>query len=387
MTTESVQRAIKEIRSGRMVILVDDQARENEGDFCLAAEAASAEAINFMSRFGRGLICLALTEEKTRQLDLPMMVAENTSRFETAFTVSIDARRGITTGISAADRAATILATIAAGAKAADLVRPGHVFPLRARNGGVLVRTGQTEGAVDLTSLAGLTPAGVICEIMNDDGTMARMPDLERIARAHGLSIVSIADIIEYRLAHESLVRRMATRAVTHPAWGAVVLHVYGTTLDHLQHLVVVKGDLSGPSAPVVRVHSGFTLADVFDDFLSVGRSSLSAAIRHIVGEGRGVLVCLDQGEHAVPLAQRLAELGVAPGVRPDPQTGGVWREIGVGAQILRDLGLNNIRVLTDNPRRLPGLEAYGLKVVDVIPLEAKGVAADLAPRVEVAGR
>jgi 3,4-dihydroxy 2-butanone 4-phosphate synthase/GTP cyclohydrolase II len=386
MSSDSVQRAIKEIRSGRMVILVDDEARENEGDFCLAAEAATPEAINFMSRFGRGLICLALAEEKINALDLPMMVDVNTSRFETAFTVSIDAASGITTGISASDRATTIKAAIKAEAKPSDLVRPGHVFPLKARSGGVLVRTGQTEGAVDLTRLAGMSPAGVICEIMNEDGTMARMPDLEVIASTHHLQILSIADLIEYRLAHESLVRLLTTRQVHHPAWGPVTFHVYGTTLDHQQHLVVVKGDLTTSDAPLVRVHAGFTLADVFDDFLSGGRSSLTSAMTQIKEAGQGVLVCLEQGERVMPLAHRLAHLGSERAAQTTSEPSGVWREIGIGAQILRDLGLRNIHVLSDNPRRLPALEAYGLNVVSVVPLAATGHAAAQPPKLEVVG-
>jgi len=371
MSIESVQRAIKDIRSGRMVILVDDEARENEGDFCLAAQSVTKDAINFMSRFGRGLICLALTEEKIAALGLPMMVDQNTSRFETAFTVSIDAARDVSTGISAGDRATTIVAAVAADAKPEDLVRPGHIFPLKARPGGVLVRTGQTEGAVDLTRLAGLLPAGVICEIMNEDGTMARMPDLEILAREHQLHIISIAELIEYRLAHESLVRRLASRQLKHPIWGPVELIVYGTTIDHHQHLVVVKGDSTGAPAPLVRVHAGFTLADIFDDFLSGGRSSLSAAMGQIAAAGQGVLVFLDRGEYAMPLAQRLAGLGEV--ARPGPAAAGVWREIGIGAQILRDLGLQKIRVLTDNPRRFAGLTAYGLDVTGVVPLECQG--------------
>jgi 3,4-dihydroxy 2-butanone 4-phosphate synthase/GTP cyclohydrolase II len=250
----------------------------------------------------------------------------------------------------------------------------------------VLVRTGQTEGAVDVSRLAGLSGAGVICEIMNEDGTMARMPDLEIMARTHHLTILSIADLIEYRLAHESLVRRLASRGVCHPSWGDVTLHVYGTTLDHHQHLVVVKGEPGAADAPLVRVHAGFTLADGFDDFLSGGRSTLSGAMSQICAAGHGVLVCLEQGDRVVPLTQRLAELGGPQISRPPTELGGVWREVGIGAQILRDLGLKQIRVLSDNPRRLPALEAYGLNVVAVLPLDASGRAPGQAPKLEVVG-
>ncbi len=368
MRHETVLRALSEFRAGRMVILVDDEDRENEGDLCMAAEKVSAEAINFMAKHGRGLICLALVEERIRQLDLPMMVEENTSSFGTAFTVSIEARRGVSTGISAADRATTILAAVAKDATPEDLVRPGHVFPLLARPGGVLVRTGQTEGVVDLARLSGLTPAGVICEIMNDDGSMARMGDLEVFAKEHDIAILTIADLIQYRLEHESLVRRLASTCVHHPRWGDVTLYAYGTTVDERQHLVVVRGELQGEPAPLVRVHSGYPLASILGDIFSDERVALNAALAKLGEEERGVLVCLDQPKTPVPLAERLQALA-AP--KPQlPSSRRTLREIGIGSQILRDLGLTHIRLLTNNPKRLAGIEGYGLIIDEVLPLE-----------------
>ena len=360
MSLDRVRRALADIRKGKMVILVDDEDRENEGDLCMAAEMVTPEAINFMAKYGRGLICLTLTDEKLKELELPMMVENNTSSFATAFTVSIEAREGVTTGISAADRSRTIEAAVSSDAKPADLVSPGHVFPLRAQPGGVLVRTGQTEGSVDLARMAGLKSAGVICEVMNEDGTMSRMPELEVFAKEHDLIILSVADIIEYRLTTESLVERKVTREVVHPVWGPVTLHAYGTSLDARQHLVVVKGDVdSDEVAPLVRVHSGYPLSNVFGDLLSDDRAFLNAA----------VLVCMDRGMPVVPLDLRLAELGTST-EKGAAQGGGTLREFGVGAQILRDLGLRRIRLLSNNPRRIAGLEGYGLEIESVISLE-----------------
>ncbi len=371
MSLESVQRALAEIRAGRMVILVDDEDRENEGDLVLAAEKVTPDAVNFMAKDARGLVCLAMTEERLAQLDIPMMVAENSSKHGTAFTVSIEARHGIATGISAADRARTIQVAVAKDARPEDLVRPGHVFPLRARPGGCLVRTGHTEGAVDLARLAGLEPAAVICEIMNDDGSMARLPDLERFAAKHGLSLVSIADLIAYRLAHESLVRRLAVREITHAKWGEVTLYAYASSVDGRQHLAVVKGDILNGPPPLVRVHSGYPLVSVFGDLFSDDRALLNAALARLGAEQRGVLLCIDQGTPPVPLDQRIAELGAPQKLEIVPPTSDrTQREIGVGAQILRDLGLGAIRLLTNNPRKLAGLEAYGLRVADVVALD-----------------
>ncbi len=386
MRHETVQRAIEEFRAGRMVVLVDDEDRENEGDLCIAAEKITPEAINFMAKYGRGLICLTLSEERIQELRLPMMVEENTSSFGTAFTVSIEARRGVTTGISAADRAHTILTAIHPDTKPEDLVRPGHVFPLRARKGGVLVRTGQTEGAVDLARLAGQMPAGVICEIMNDDGSMARMGDLERFSKEHGLLIVTIAELIHYRLAHESLVKRLASRDVVHPRWGNVTVHAYGTTVDQRQHLVVVRGDVLTGAAPLVRMHSGYPMASVIGDLFSDERAVLNAALARMGQEQRGVLVCLDQGGRpAMPLSERLGQLGKEAPKDDGKQEGGILREIGIGAQILRDLGLSRIRLLTNYPKRLAGLEGYGLSVEEVVPFSVDPAQAPV-PRLEVVG-
>ena len=370
MSFESVQRALEDIRAGRMVILVDDEDRENEGDLCMAADKCTPEAINFMARHARGLICLTLTEERLNALQIPMMVQENTSTYNTAFTVSIEARHGVSTGISAADRSHTIKVALDAATQPNDLVRPGHVFPLRARKGGVLVRTGQTEGSVDLARMAGTDPSGVICEIMNDDGSMARMADLERFAKEHSLRILSIAELIEYRLAHESLVRKLTARSLNHPRFGALELHVYGTVLDQRQHLAVVKGSLTAHASPLVRVHAGYPLAPVFGDLLTGDRVQIHAALERLEKEPCGVLVCLDRGLPEVTLEQRVSSLGKDNASAAAADAGAVQRDVGVGAQILRDLGLNHIRLLSSHPRRLAGLDGYGLHVDDVIALE-----------------
>ena len=368
MSFEAVQRALADIRAGRMIILVDDEDRENEGDLCMAAELVTPEAVNFMARHARGLICLTLDAARIAQLELPLMVSENGSPYGTAFTVSIEAAQGVTTGISAADRATTIKAAVAPNAKPADLVRPGHVFPLRAREGGVLVRTGQTEGSVDLAHLAGLTPAGVICEIMNDDGSMARMADLEQFAKTHNLAILSIAELIQYRLAHESLVRRLVSREVVHPSWGQVTLHVYGTTLDKRQHLAVVRGNLVDSPAPLVRVQSGYPFPSIFGDIFSDDRASLNAALSRMGSESSAVLLCLDRGVPSTTLEERVRRIG-EPEV--DSQPAGTVREIGVGAQILRDLGLSHIRLLSKSTKRPVGLDGFGLIIDDVVQLES----------------
>lgn len=387
MTFERVQRAIAAFRAGRMVILVDDEDRENEGDLCFAAEKVTPELINFMARHARGLICLALTDEKLRQLDIPMMVQHNTSTFETAFTVSVEARHGVTTGISAADRATTILAAVNPSAVPSDLVRPGHIFPLRAQPGGVLVRTGQTEGVVDLARLAGLHPAGVICEVMKDDGEMARMPELEIFSKQHDIPILTVAELIEYRLAHESLVRRLVTRQVRHPRWGDVGVHVYGTTVNARQHLVITKGNVMemgcdlASQAPLVRVVAGYPLTHVLDDVLMTpeGRA-WHTTVDRVMAEREGVLICIDQGETTLPLLDRVSRLGTAASAMHHDASQGatssntetVLREVGIGAQILRDLGLSRIRVLTTHPKPMKGLFGYGLTVEDVITMETQ---------------
>ncbi len=343
-----VARALRDIRKGKMVILTDDEDRENEGDLVMAAEKVTPTAINFMASHGRGLICLSLTEERLKQLQLPLMVQDNSSSFGTAFTVSVEAATGVTTGISAADRAHTIKVCVAPHAKPADLVRPGHIFPLRAREGGVLVRTGQTEGSVDLARMAGLFPAGVICEVMNDDGTMARRPELARFAKRHKLELLSVADIITYRLAHERLVRRVATQQVSQGPFGDFTAHAYKSDVDPEVHLALVKGDVSAGGPVLVRMHRASVLGDLLDP------GSTSGALEAISKEGRGVLVYLHKHATAAEaLAQR-------------PATG-TLRELGVGAQILKDLGLSRLRLITSAPKRIVGLESYGLTVVEQV--------------------
>lgn len=378
MTLDSVQRALAEIRAGRMIILVDDEDRENEGDLCMAAGCATPEAINFMATHGRGLICLTLTEQRLQELQIPMMVADNTSVYGTAFTVSIEARRGVSTGISAADRAVTIRTALDPNAHPTDLVRPGHVFPLRARHGGVLVRPGQTEGSVDLARMAGLAPAGVICEIMNDDGTMARMSDLERFAEKHDLVIVSIAELIAYRLATETLVRRLTQRDIAHPELGKLTLYAYGTGLDSRQHLAVVKGDLSTGAAPLMRMHSGYPFSHVCDDLFGDGRFITHGALQYFEREGRGVLVCIDRGEPDVSLQERIDTWGVDPG---EASPASKLSELGLGAQILRDLGLTRVRVQAPQPRYIQALERFGVRVEDNNKTDKAGV---VMPKLEV---
>ena len=382
MPLASIEEAIDEIRHGRMVILMDDKDRENEGDLCMAAEKVTAEAINFMATHGRGLICLPLTEERVRHLGISMMVSENTSPFGTAFTVSIDAASGITTGISAADRAKTILDAIADGAKPHDLVTPGHIFPLRARNGGVLVRAGQTEGSVDLARLAGLKPAGVICEIMKNDGTMARQPDLMKFARKHRLKVVTIADLIQYRLNYDSLVYRAAAAPLPTRAGGLFEAVVYNTHVDQSEHLALIKGHISPKEETLVRVHTKYVPGDVFGfEFLNTG-----AVIQHsmeiIAKEGKGVILYL-QPEHKglrpamiqYPTVEGKQQKNMSPSFvyRAD------FKEYGIGAQILRDLGVRKMRLLTNNRKHLVGLRGYGLEVTSMEPITGEAAARELA--------
>ncbi len=375
--TERIAGAIADVRAGKMVILVDDEDRENEGDLTMAAQFVTPEAINFMATHGRGLICVALSEEQVERLKLPMM--ESPGRLGpplgTAFTVSIEARHGVTTGISAADRAHTIRVAANPGARQDDIVTPGHVFPLRARKGGVLVRTGQTEGSVDLARLADLTPAGVICEIMNEDGTMARMPDLERFARRHGLRILTIADLIQYRLFTERLVRRVSEAPVTldqtGTEWRAVVYETSG--IDERQFLALVKGDVSGGPPPLCRVHTGSTVADVFAATPRDGGQHLREAITQIEQAGRGALVYIaPRGDvrRELDALRAVQEAPPPPGDRPrDPPL----REFGLGAQVLADLGMHEIRLLTNNPRKIAGIHGFGLEVVERVPLHSMG--------------
>ncbi len=358
---ERVHRALEDIRSGRMVILVDDEDRENEGDLVMAAELVTPEAINFMARHGRGLICLAMTEEKVAALELPMMVDGNRSSRSTAFTVSIEAATGVTTGISAHDRAHTVRTAVAPGARPSDVVSPGHVFPLRARPGGVLQRTGHTEGSVDLAQLAGLRPAGVICEIMNEDGTMARMPDLVRFADEHALRILSIADLVQFRLQHEQLVQRLTSAEVTLPSGRTWTAHTYGTLNEERQFLALTLGEL-GEEPTTVRMHTGSVMGDVFG-VRARGRVVMADVIERIEEEGRGVIVFIPP--FTIDLETDLAlRTGKKVERRPLEQ-GEVLREYGLGAQVLRDLGLRRIRLLTNRPRRIAGLEGYGLEIVE----------------------
>ncbi len=377
MGVSTIEEAIEDIRQGKMVILVDDEDRENEGDLTMAAEMATPEAVNYMAKFGRGLICLTLTAEKCDALGLKPMVRDNTSPFETAFTVSIEAKRGVTTGISAADRSHTILTAVAPDASAADLVSPGHIFPLRAKPGGVLVRTGQTEGSVDLARLAGLTPAGVICEIMNEDGTMSRMPELRIFAKEHGLKICTVADLVAYRLKHEQLVRTVAEAKLPSRYGGDWKVVAFENDVDKLDHIALVKGDLSGDQPVLVRVHSECLTGDVMGSLRCDCGDQLHKAMEAIDKEGRGVILYMRQEGRGIGLinklkAYELQDQGMVT-VEANHHLGfkADMRDYGVGAQILLALGIRNMKLLTNNPRKLVGLQGYGIQIVDRVPIEA----------------
>ena len=370
-----IDAAVEAIRRGEMVIVVDDEDRENEGDLTMAAEKVTPEAINFMAKHGRGLICLPMTGERLDKLEIPLVVTNNSTRFETAFCVGIEAKRGTSTGISAADRAATVKAAINPKTKPSDLARPGHMFPLRAREGGVLVRAGQTEAAVDLARIAGLTPAGVICEIMNDDGTMARVPALARFAKKHKVLMITIADLIRYRMRTEGLVTKVA-EAELPSEHGIFRIHGYESMIDHETHLALVCGDIGDGEDVLVRVHSKCLTGDVFHSARCDCGMQLEAALQQISRAGRGVLLYLNQEGRGIGLANKLrayalqdqgldtVEANERLGFKADQ------RDYGIGAQILRSIGVRSMRLLTNNPRKFVGLQGYGLSVSSTIPLE-----------------
>jgi 3,4-dihydroxy 2-butanone 4-phosphate synthase / GTP cyclohydrolase II len=372
----TVEEAVDEIRQGRMIVLVDDEDRENEGDLAMAAEKITPEAINFMAKYGRGLICLPLTEDRCDELHLPLMSPINTSVHGTAFTEAIDGRVGVTTGISASDRAVTILTAIDPKTKPQDLARPGHIFPLRARMGGVLVRAGQTEASVDLARIAGLSPAGVICEIMNEDGTMARVPQLIEFCKEHHLRMLTVADLIRYRMQHERYVRRVA-EAVLPTRFGEFRMIAYASDVDHDQHIALVRGNLEGETPALVRVHSHCLTGDVFGSTACDCTELVSRSLEAIARENRGVFLYLHHTGRGFSV-DAPGEPGTLPQIhfhkrgqldREPARQRLVQHESGIGAQILIDLGLKDIRVLTNHPKKVVALEGYGIRIADQVPL------------------
>ncbi|MCX5871811.1 MAG: bifunctional 3,4-dihydroxy-2-butanone-4-phosphate synthase/GTP cyclohydrolase II [Deltaproteobacteria bacterium] len=370
-----VEEAVEEIKQGRMVILVDDEDRENEGDLTMAAEKVTPEAVNFMTKYGRGLLCLSMTREKIESLDLPMMVSDNKSPFGTNFTISIEAVRGVTTGISAYDRSVTILTAVDESATPSDIISPGHVFPLRARKGGVLVRAGQTEGSVDLARLAGFIPAGVICEVLNEDGTMARLPDLMVMAEHHNLKICTIRDLIKYRMHNEKLVRRGAETVLPTEFGGDFRLIVYENDVDNHNHVALIKGEVDPEEPILVRVHSECLTGDVFGSRRCDCGIQLEKAMHMVEEAGKGVILYMQQEGRGIGLLNKIkayalqdqgcdtVEANLRLGFKPD------LRDYGLGAQMLADLGVKKMRLMTNNPTKIVGLEGYGLQVIEQVPI------------------
>jgi 3,4-dihydroxy 2-butanone 4-phosphate synthase/GTP cyclohydrolase II len=377
MSFARIEDAIEDIRRGRMVIVVDDPDRENEGDLTIAAEMITPEVINFMATHGRGLICLPMTRERLAELDVPLMVDDNSSKFNTAFCVSIESKKDVSTGISAADRAATVMAAINPATRPEDLARPGHMFPLRASDGGVLRRAGQTEAAVDLARLAGLYPAGVICEIMNEDGSMARVPQLEKFAAQHDLKVINIADLIRYRLSNERFVKRVASPRLP-TRFGEFRLYAYENEIDNKTHVALVMGEVAGDEPVLVRVHSECLTGDAFFSQRCDCGPQLETAMQRIADEERGIIVYLRQEGRGIGLVHKLrayelqdegadtVEANEALGFKPDQ------RDYGIGAQILNDLGVKKLRIMTNNPRKFVGLSGYGLEIVERVPIEVE---------------